>query len=911
MTFRPSDELLEDINSNQDSSVVNYNQSVNSSDSDADIWQQIFDQSIVSDAWENESNVVLWNNSNSYVEEIKAPDLSELLEKNPGIKVWNDVGKDVWMQNWVIENLNNVWNLDNSNNANVLESVENNDNIKNVENWKLNNEVKNNNVVIETDSSVGNSVSDDYRREIVSRVNGLHSNLDLLVDDEWYNIVEKYKKIHRIVFRWGIYILFLVLWWVLWIVAQVYANQPKTSYIINDSSIQSKNSWREDTSDKVFSDLANNESLDIKIITPYGFAWVEGKILRSKSNLVSYEWIILPQMAYIDSEWYDFISLEKFTNGETTREDLEKMVKYLITDDLIYNKTASLPKVSDTRWRWQTFDVGLVEWFNLSCVDNTKVSGLVCDKFLNIFYDYGKYYDLSRYSSELLILVRELRNQNKDIEPICKMINEYVLHSWETSSIFNSIMSNCNWELRSFYENLVNFINDENSLTIEPTRIFENSDLNAYKLLSLQQIVYRNLDTSSVNEELIKSYLTFVQNLINKDRWSNHYLASIYKDILYVFNTDILEQKLVQKWKLSSEIRKQLDQINNGNQLMDYLSLTSQLTTTGVINLSWEFITTEFSEKTVDEIFSQYYSMTEHLKIRRKIQLSDTDIQVQAELYSSDILKVTWWETLKATVILHKNGNALYVSSISISNQPDLSNMLNIYVSEWDVGLNAVLWYIGEKIWFWYKDTQWEPVVKATLCEVLQDRQDIDLYTCNDTSVVLYKWDFEYTFVLLNGVLESFSVSDTDLNSLVKERFWGILSPRDATLTLIESIINFKKDDPTQNDNIEKKLEIIDQFRINLKVVPTISEIDGEENIFLVDFLLWDFELQARYDLSNRLLTQISYVACWNILEIDGFEIRLSKDNDSQLNQMINNPKVFLLNVNEEAYKKYQRMCWG
>ena len=132
MTFRPSDELLEDINSNQDSSVVNYNQSVNSSDSDADIWQQIFNQSIVSDVWKNESNIVLWNNSNSYVEEIKAPDLSELLEKNPGVKVWNDVGKDVWMQNWVIENLNNVWNLDNSNNVNVLESVENNDNIKNV-----------------------------------------------------------------------------------------------------------------------------------------------------------------------------------------------------------------------------------------------------------------------------------------------------------------------------------------------------------------------------------------------------------------------------------------------------------------------------------------------------------------------------------------------------------------------------------------------------------------------------------------------------------------------------------------------------------------------------------------------------------------------------------------------------------
>jgi hypothetical protein len=80
-------------------------------------------------------------------------------------------------------------------------------------------------------------------------------------------------------------------------------------------------------------------------------------------------------------------------------------------------------------------------------------------------------------------------------------------------------MSNCNSDLRSFYKNLVDFINVENSLTTEPTRVFDNSDLNAYKLLSLQQIVYRNLDTSSsVNEDLIKSYLSFVQNLINKDK---------------------------------------------------------------------------------------------------------------------------------------------------------------------------------------------------------------------------------------------------------------------------------------------------------------------------------------------------------------------------------------------------------
>jgi hypothetical protein len=38
-----------------------------------------------------------------------------------------------------------------------------------------------------------------------------------------------------------------------------------------------------------------------------------------------------------------------------------------------------------------------VDGFNLSCLNNDKVSDFVCDKFLETFYDYGKYYDLTQY----------------------------------------------------------------------------------------------------------------------------------------------------------------------------------------------------------------------------------------------------------------------------------------------------------------------------------------------------------------------------------------------------------------------------------------------------------------------------------------------------------------------------------
>jgi hypothetical protein len=80
-------------------------------------------------------------------------------------------------------------------------------------------------------------------------------------------------------------------------------------------------------------------------------------------------------------------------------------------------------------------------------------------------------------------------------------------------------MSLCTADDSSYYSKMVKFIDIDNSLR-QPElldKTFDDPDLNAYKLLSAQQIVSRTLKNSSINENFIKSYLTFAQNLINKD----------------------------------------------------------------------------------------------------------------------------------------------------------------------------------------------------------------------------------------------------------------------------------------------------------------------------------------------------------------------------------------------------------
>ena len=124
------------------------------------------------------------------------------------------------------------------------------------------------------------------------------------------------------------------------------------------------------------------------------------------------------------------------------------------------------------------------------------------------------------------------------------MVNEYVLHAGKTTDQLVYLMNNCG------YKKVASFVELENSLQqpLLSNKVFDDPDLNAYKLLSAQQSVYyKNLEGTSFDENYVKSYLNFVQSLIEKDKGSNHYLQPIYKDLLYVFNTDELYQKLVQK----------------------------------------------------------------------------------------------------------------------------------------------------------------------------------------------------------------------------------------------------------------------------------------------------------------------------------------------------------------------------
>ena len=119
-------------------------------------------------------------------------------------------------------------------------------------------------------------------------------------------------------------------------------------------------------------------------MVPYGSSLADWVSFQSKSNLISYKWIILPQLASIDYNSWNFVSLEDFNDKKLTRQDIQDLIDSLIIDDSIYKKTTNLPNIANNRRVGKTFQWLLVDWFNLWCINNDKLSNFVCDKFLDI-----------------------------------------------------------------------------------------------------------------------------------------------------------------------------------------------------------------------------------------------------------------------------------------------------------------------------------------------------------------------------------------------------------------------------------------------------------------------------------------------------------------------------------------------
>ena len=264
MTFRPSDDVLDEIASGQSPSLLWTQYNVPSQNEEGHIFNNTqenqWDSQNFSDSSDWNTNPVLINIPK---EEVKAPDLSELLKKN-----WNNETDEKssesnpWTSQSAEQSIPQTGNI--ANNSSISTDSEKTEKTAvnpiqephsnlNTNSWPQNISIaeKPQTDYKQPDYVDTDKILDEERVKIVSSIPwAINSNLDYLVDRNWLAIIKKYKVVNRLFFRWWIFIFAVIVGILGGVLLQVMASSSNNVQMMDDSSIENKWKWIEETPDK-------------------------------------------------------------------------------------------------------------------------------------------------------------------------------------------------------------------------------------------------------------------------------------------------------------------------------------------------------------------------------------------------------------------------------------------------------------------------------------------------------------------------------------------------------------------------------------------------------------------------------------------------------------------------------------
>jgi hypothetical protein len=379
------------------------------------------------------------------------------------------------------------------------------------------------------------------------------NELGIFFNQAQFMIIKRYKKLHRFLFKHGIFVLMGMLAGgiVYYLSLQ---SVDKSLSVSQTAALNLAKNFRA-------RQLSQSEHTELEIQIPYGESETKEGVISSRSNLVTYQGVVLPRIMSI-LQGSSLFDLEKFSAKQATSGDLMNVVDQLIFSPLL--STTNLP-FSPTL----TLSNGIITDFNLQCVDEKKLSPWLCDKFLERLYAEGTFYNIGADKIGMERLLKTVKNP----DPLCTLMYDTTLYHRTIYPDFNDLILWCSTSHIQRYRELINFIEVEEELNkgiVSPT-IYANKSINAYKLLSAQQILYKNLLVGSLNRTTISSYLEYAQELLNRNNGNDRYILPLYKDILYRINNMVLlpiletnDNKTISKMEIQQLIN-QINQLNKGN----------------------------------------------------------------------------------------------------------------------------------------------------------------------------------------------------------------------------------------------------------------------------------------------------------------------------------------------------------
>lgn len=705
-------------------------------------------------------------------------------------------------------------------------------------------------------------------------------------DLPWFTIM-RYKKVYNFVFKYCFFIFIFI------VAIVIFIPLSKNTVALNRVdkypqerqellSILNKKKW----------DL-NDTNLETKIIqwdlSKDDTAWE----LFSINNLIKYKWFVMPRVVHLKlnntlkeksyyTSWYDIDNLETFINDVIFTDYKET---------LEINQENLLPLTDDS----------IANTFFVSCLESNP--NWLCRQFITNFINTFYVYNLSTDYAGLNKIFNDIKG-TEYIYEFCDWIMKFVSYTHDVGADIEWIMSQCWWWLYEEFLSIKSFFGIQQQLSdwYIKSSLSSDPDVNAYKLISYQQILFNNVNEWVINEANFTTYLNYISALLKKDGS----IDPIYYDITYWINNVFLIPNLnLRKYKLTDNKRSELDWIINDIYAMNYGSklewhfwLESKITNRELTSL-WA---TSIANTIVTHEQNEMKQLLKNLKWLSYLRVTDEDIKW-------NIIRINWYLTviwLDEPIFISANFEnknwKLIVNKIWITEYSNLAESLNTLLAQQDYTFVDVYEYINKSIKIYSSDNL------STPCEIIASKVG-SLWTisnCDSERIAIKRNDWTtYRFTMKNYNLQSVTISDKELQDKISGYISWIYT-NDATIPKVISNILAYYEDTVDSPTEEASLNMITTLQIITQYLwAEITNIQEQSDwIISLKFSLWDILFDGLFNVDTDTLYWLSFAE--KGIKIRKMELILNNNNVNEINNFKVDPLKYIEQYDKSAVTQYQ-----
>jgi len=714
---------------------------------------------------------------------------------------------------------------------------------------------------------------------------------------EHEKISKIYAKIYTIIFKFTLPIL--------WIIASFFVSNQiiKSNYLQNISIFPDKD-INQIQKEILVRDFKNNinqsiDNKDMKILIIQWKLYTKWDFIYSKDNLIDYKWYIMPKLFTIEKN----IPISQISYFDSDSYDINKLEEFIT--NIIYANKSNL-NIAIEENKKLNLNENIEKTFNLSCLSQNKIIDKMCNYYINEFLKYFFVYNLNTDIQWLKNIDKKISTTAKYKE-FCQWIKNYVMYSNNANDDLKEIIWNC-WSIIATDEftKIKNFIEIQKELNewYIKDKDYSDKELNSYKLLSFQQILYNDVISQKVDTIRLSNYISFLKNIIKKDS-----IEQFYKEETYRFNNYFLIKNLENSKEANwFSITKDLYSINKWESVFWIPGLITQIKNKNLE--TYQKDTTIQTHNITNDISWNQNALTETL-LQELLNISFFTITDNKIIWKDTII-MTWYfhitnKDIKTNLLLERYQNNLIIKSVNLQKYSSLSKVINNLIQTDNRWINKMYQYIIDNIdTYWVEDTG-TIITNIWFCDILKTKISYNIIECSDQNVLIDKDWINYRIFIDNQKAYDVNISDKTIETTIKTQLQKSWYNDMGLIETIQGILNYKtqiQEVITWNQN---SILITEIFQKYLWIVPN-DVVESKWSLFL-NFQLQKINFIAEFSMTDKVIKALYFqdiITNWKPLNIKQFSLLLDDKNKTEINQFLINPINYIQNLDSFAYINYQ-----